>query len=36
MVDREEKLDMVYNQIEKDLTLVGATAIEDKLRLVTC
>jgi len=32
LVDREEKLDVVYNQIEKDLMLVGATAIEDKLQ----
>ena len=29
---REEKLDAVYNQIEKDLDLLGATAIEDKLQ----
>ena len=28
--NREEKLDAVYNQIEKDLDLLGATAIEDK------
>ena len=30
--DRDEKLDAVYNMIEKDLTLIGATAIEDKLQ----
>ena len=30
--DRDEKLDAVYNMIETDLTLVGATAIEDKLQ----
>ena len=30
--NREEKLDQVYNQIEKDLDLLGATAIEDKLQ----
>ena len=30
--EREEKLDAVYNVIEKDLTLIGATAIEDKLQ----
>ena len=32
MENREEKLDQVYNQIEKDLDLLGATAIEDKLQ----
>ena len=32
MENREEKLDSVYNQIEKDLVLLGATAIEDKLQ----
>ena len=30
--NRDEKLDAVYNMIEKDLTLLGATAIEDKLQ----
>eukprot|EP00095_Tigriopus_kingsejongensis_P008981 maker-scaffold570_size134912-snap-gene-0.9 protein:Tk08981 transcript:maker-scaffold570_size134912-snap-gene-0.9-mRNA-1 annotation:"phospholipid-transporting atpase id" len=30
--NREEKLDAVYNEIEKDLQLLGATAIEDKLQ----
>merc|ERR1719412_1112938 len=32
LTDREEKLDFVYNEIEKNLHLVGATAIEDKLQ----
>merc|ERR1719481_740640 len=32
MEDRDAKLDQVYNMIEKDLTLLGATAIEDKLQ----
>jgi len=32
MENRDEKLDMVYDLIEKDLVLVGATAIEDKLQ----
>ena len=31
--NREEKLDKVYNEIEKDLELLGATAIEDKLQV---
>uniref|UniRef100_A0AAY4BEK6 Phospholipid-transporting ATPase n=1 Tax=Denticeps clupeoides TaxID=299321 RepID=A0AAY4BEK6_9TELE len=30
--DREEKLDLLYEEIEKDLMLLGATAIEDKLQ----
>ena len=30
--NRDDKLDAVYNMIEKDLTLIGATAIEDKLQ----
>ncbi|XP_048875352.1 phospholipid-transporting ATPase ID isoform X1 [Brienomyrus brachyistius] len=30
--DREEKLDELYEEIEKDLLLLGATAIEDKLQ----
>ncbi|XP_069982480.1 probable phospholipid-transporting ATPase IM isoform X3 [Penaeus vannamei] len=29
---REEKLDAIYEEIEKDLILLGATAIEDKLQ----
>ncbi|XP_013870106.1 phospholipid-transporting ATPase ID isoform X2 [Austrofundulus limnaeus] len=30
--DRESKLDALYEEIEKDLLLLGATAIEDKLQ----
>ncbi|XP_031685480.1 phospholipid-transporting ATPase ID [Oncorhynchus kisutch] len=30
--DREDKLDLLYEEIEKDLVLLGATAIEDKLQ----
>uniref|UniRef100_A0ABM5ENX9 Phospholipid-transporting ATPase n=1 Tax=Pogona vitticeps TaxID=103695 RepID=A0ABM5ENX9_9SAUR len=30
--DRAQKLDKVYEEIEKDLKLLGATAIEDKLQ----
>lgn len=30
--NREEALDVVYEQIEKDMLLIGATAIEDKLQ----
>uniref|UniRef100_A0A674D9H2 Phospholipid-transporting ATPase n=1 Tax=Salmo trutta TaxID=8032 RepID=A0A674D9H2_SALTR len=30
--DREDKLDVLYEEIEKDLMLLGATAIEDKLQ----
>ncbi|XP_023421282.2 phospholipid-transporting ATPase FetA isoform X2 [Cavia porcellus] len=30
--DRENKLSIVYEEIEKDLMLLGATAIEDKLQ----
>uniref|UniRef100_A0A6Q2Z7R3 Phospholipid-transporting ATPase n=1 Tax=Esox lucius TaxID=8010 RepID=A0A6Q2Z7R3_ESOLU len=30
--DREQKLDLLYEEIEKDLMLLGATAIEDKLQ----
>ncbi|XP_018319213.1 probable phospholipid-transporting ATPase IM isoform X3 [Agrilus planipennis] len=30
--NREEKLDAIYEEIETDLTLVGVTAIEDKLQ----
>nr|XP_057919997.1 phospholipid-transporting ATPase ID-like [Doryrhamphus excisus] len=29
---REEKLDQLYDEIEKDLLLLGATAVEDKLQ----
>ncbi|PAV85771.1 hypothetical protein WR25_25080 isoform B [Diploscapter pachys] len=30
--DREKKLDQVYEEMEKDMILLGATAIEDKLQ----
>ncbi|ROI16607.1 Phospholipid-transporting ATPase ID, partial [Anabarilius grahami] len=30
--DREENLDKLYEEIEKDMMLIGATAIEDKLQ----
>ena len=30
--NREEELDKVYNEIEQNLSLMGATAIEDKLQ----
>ncbi|XP_067888832.1 probable phospholipid-transporting ATPase IM [Heterodontus francisci] len=30
--DREEQLSELYEEIEKDLTLLGATAVEDKLQ----
>ena len=30
-MDREEKVAAVDEQIEKDLTLIGSTAIEDRL-----
>lgn len=29
---REERLDKLYEEIEQNLTLLGATAIEDKLQ----
>ena len=32
MENREEKLDKLYEEIEENLTLLGATAIEDKLQ----
>uniref|UniRef100_A0A8C7Z3I6 Phospholipid-transporting ATPase n=1 Tax=Oryzias sinensis TaxID=183150 RepID=A0A8C7Z3I6_9TELE len=32
MGDREAALDSVYEEVEKDLMLIGATAIEDKLQ----
>ncbi|KAM3874327.1 putative phospholipid-transporting ATPase IM [Diretmus argenteus] len=32
MDDREERLDLLYEEIEKDLMLLGATAVEDKLQ----
>ena len=30
--DRDQQVDDVYSKIEQDLTLLGATAIEDKLQ----
>ncbi|KAF2351653.1 P-type ATPase subfamily IV [Trinorchestia longiramus] len=30
--ERDEKVDAIYEEIEKDLTLLGASAIEDKLQ----
>lgn len=30
--NRQEQLDAIYEEIETDMTLVGATAIEDKLQ----
>jgi phospholipid-translocating ATPase len=30
--DREKKLDLLNEEIEKEMTLLGATAIEDKLQ----
>ena len=32
MENREEKLDKIYEEMEQNLTLLGATAIEDKLQ----
>ncbi|MEQ2179082.1 Phospholipid-transporting ATPase IC [Goodea atripinnis] len=32
MVDRDAALDIVYEEIENNLMLIGATAIEDKLQ----
>ncbi|XP_075311343.1 phospholipid-transporting ATPase ID-like isoform X1 [Odontesthes bonariensis] len=32
MEEREERLDQLYEEIEKDLILLGATAVEDKLQ----
>ena len=32
LVDREDKVSDVYEEIEKDMMLIGATAIEDKLQ----
>ncbi|ERE83238.1 putative protein unc-13-like protein [Cricetulus griseus] len=31
--DREKKLTMVYEEVERDLMLLGATAVEDKLQI---
>lgn len=30
--DRDEKLDAIYEEIERDMELIGVTAIEDKLQ----
>lgn len=30
---RDEKLEEVYDKIERDLEIIGATAIEDKLQV---
>lgn len=32
LTNREEKLDAIYEEIERDMTLIGASAIEDKLQ----
>ena len=32
--DREDRLAAVYEEIERDLILLGATAIEDKLQAI--
>ena len=32
MTDREDAIELVATEIERDLTLLGATAIEDKLQ----
>jgi phospholipid-translocating ATPase len=32
LVNRDDKLDAVYEEIEKGMVLLGATAIEDKLQ----
>lgn len=32
MENREDKLNAIYEEIESDLSLVGVTAIEDKLQ----
>ncbi|EYC40857.1 hypothetical protein Y032_0593g406 [Ancylostoma ceylanicum] len=32
MYNREKKLDAIYEEMEKDMTLIGGTAIEDKLQ----
>ena len=32
LINREEKLDAIYEEIERDMKLIGATAIEDKLQ----
>lgn len=30
--DRDERLDAIYEEIERDMVLIGVTAIEDKLQ----
>lgn len=30
--DRDERLEAIYEEIERDMTLIGVTAIEDKLQ----
>lgn len=30
--DRDERLEAIYEEIERDMVLIGATAIEDKLQ----
>lgn len=30
--NKDDKLDAIYEEIEKDMTLLGVTAIEDKLQ----
>lgn len=32
MEGRDEKLDSIYEEIERDMLLIGVTAIEDKLQ----
>ena len=32
MENRDEKMDALYEEIEKDMMLLGASAIEDKLQ----
>lgn len=32
LVDRQDKLDSLYDEMEQDMMLLGATAIEDKLQ----
>lgn len=32
LTDRDERLDAIYEEIERDMVLLGSTAIEDKLQ----
>lgn len=32
LTNRQEQLDRIYDELEQDMTLLGATAIEDKLQ----